>query len=227
MSSPIISLKDVYLSLKSNAGTVEILKNITLNISSGESLGLIGPSGSGKSSLLMLLGGLEQASSGHVIINGVQFAGMSEDELALFRRETMGIVFQSFHLIPNMTAIENIATPLELAEVKDAFPRAKAMLDFVGLSHRENHFPGQLSGGEQQRVALARAVVSKPKVLLADEPTGNLDGPNGKAIIDLLFSLQDEFGSTLVLITHDPLVVNRCNRIVQLQDGIIDTQVSQ
>jgi len=216
----------VHLSLESNAGTIEILKNISLNVSTGESLALIGPSGSGKSSLLMLLGGLERASSGSVRVAGTELSDLNEDQLAFLRRDQMGIVFQSFHLIPTMSALENVATPLELAGVTDAFKKARSALDSVGLTHREDHFPGQLSGGEQQRVALARAVVAKPKILLADEPTGNLDGINGIAIMDLLFSLRDQFGSTLILVTHDPVLANRCNRIIRLHDGEIDHKVT-
>lgn len=216
----------MHLSLESNAGTIEILKNISLNVSTGESLALIGPSGSGKSSLLMLLGGLERASSGSVRVAGTELSDLNEDQLAFLRRDQMGIVFQSFHLIPTMSALENVATPLELAGVTDAFKKARSALDTVGLTHRQDHFPGQLSGGEQQRVALARAVVAQPKILLADEPTGNLDGINGIAIMDLLFSLRDQFGSTLILVTHDPVLANRCNRIIRLHDGEIDHKVT-
>ena len=216
----------MHLSLESNGGTIEILKNISLNVSTGESLALIGPSGSGKSSLLMLLGGLERASSGSVRVAGTELSDLNEDQLAFLRRDQMGIVFQSFHLIPTMSALENVATPLELAGVTDAFKKARGALDTVGLTHRQDHFPGQLSGGEQQRVALARAVVAQPKILLADEPTGNLDGINGIAIMDLLFSLRDQFGSTLILVTHDPVLANRCNRIIRLHDGEIDHKVT-
>ncbi|XAT58416.1 ATP-binding cassette domain-containing protein [Rhodobacteraceae bacterium IMCC1335] len=226
MTIPIVALSNVHLSLESNAGTIEILKNISLNVSTGESLALIGPSGSGKSSLLMLLGGLERASSGSVRVAGTELSDLNEDQLAFLRRDQMGIVFQSFHLIPTMSALENVATPLELAGVTDAFKKARSALDSVGLTHREDHFPGQLSGGEQQRVALARAVVAQPKILLADEPTGNLDGINGIAIMDLLFSLRDQFGSTLILVTHDPVLANRCNRIIRLHDGEIDHKVT-
>ena len=226
MTIPIIALSNVHLSLESNAGTIEILKNISLNVSTGESLALVGPSGSGKSSLLMLLGGLERASSGSVRVAGTELSDLNEDQLAFLRRDQMGIVFQSFHLIPTMSALENVATPLELAGVTDAFKKARSALDSVGLTHREDHFPGQLSGGEQQRVALARAVVAQPKIILADEPTGNLDGTNGIAIMDLLFSLCDQFGSTLILVTHDPVLANRCNRIIRLHDGEIDHKVT-
>jgi len=226
MIIPIIALSNVHLSLESNAGTIEILKNISLNVSTGESLALIGPSGSGKSSILMLLGGLECASSGSVRVAGTELSDLNEDQLAFLRRDQMGIVFQSFHLIPTMSALENVATPLELAGVTDAFKKAADALNSVRLTHRHDHFPGQLSGGEQQRVALARAVVARPKILLADEPTGNLDSINGITIMDLLFSLRDQFGSTLVLATHDPLLANRCNRIIRLRDGEIDHTVA-
>ena len=174
----------------------------------------------------MLLGGLERASSGSVRVAGTELSDLNEDQLAFLRRDQMGIVFQSFHLIPTMSALENVATPLELAGVTDAFKKARGALDTVGLTHRQDHFPGQLSGGEQQRVALARAVVAQPKILLADEPTGNLDGINGIAIMDLLFSLRDQFGSTLILVTHDPVLANRCNRIIRLHDGEIDHKVT-
>lgn len=222
MTSSILSLTHVGLSLKSNAGEVNILHDISIEIAKGESVGLIGPSGSGKSSLLMLMGGLETATSGSVKIKGQELTNMNEDALALFRRDHMGIVFQSFHLIPTMTALENVATPMELAGAKDAFEQAKIALDTVGLSHRLDHYPGQMSGGEQQRVALARAAVARPEILLADEPTGNLDGPNGTAIMDLLFSLQDQFGSTLILVTHAPELANRCDRVIRLRDGRLD-----
>jgi putative ABC transport system ATP-binding protein len=221
MASPLISLTDVSLSLQSNAGPVEILKNISLAINTGESVGLIGPSGSGKSSLLMLMGGLERATGGTLAINGATLGDMSEDQLARFRRDTMGIVFQSFHLIPTMTAMENVATPLELAGHRDAFDRARDALDQVGLSHRADHYPAQMSGGEQQRVALARAIVGRPKLLLADEPTGNLDGKNGAAVMDLMFDLQAKFGVTMVLVTHDPALADRCDRTIRLSDGTL------
>lgn len=207
------------LSLQGNAGKVDIIRNISLEIHAGESVGLIGPSGSGKSSLLMLMGGLERATGGSLTIAGHDIRALNEDALARFRRQNMGIVFQSFHLIPTMTALENVATPLELAGERNAFDMARAALDQVGLFHRMTHYPSQMSGGEQQRVALARAVVARPKILLADEPTGNLDGTNGAAIMDLLFSLQEEYGATLVLVTHDPTLAERCDRSVRLVDG--------
>lgn len=224
MHTPIISLRDVHLSLPSNAGVVHILKNVDLTVHRGETVGLIGPSGSGKSSLLMLMGGLEQASSGKVDVLGQDLSILNEDALARFRRSHMGIVFQSFHLIPTMTALENVATPLELAGVKDAMERARGELAEVGLAERGGHFPAQLSGGEQQRVALARAAVLRPNILLADEPTGNLDGQNGSVIMDMLFSLREKHGSTLVLVTHDPVLAKRCDRMIALSDGRIVSQ---
>ena len=222
MSNPILSLNDVSLSLRSNAGHVDILHGISLDVTPGETLGLIGPSGSGKSSLLMLMGGLERATGGHVQALGQDLGAMDEDALARFRRDTMGVVFQSFHLIPTMTALENVATPLELAGAPDAFDRAAAELDSVGLSTRADHYPAQMSGGEQQRVALARASVTRPRILLADEPTGNLDGTNGAAIMDMLFGLRDRHGATLVLVTHSRTLADRCDRVVRLRDGRID-----
>ena len=206
-----------------NAGKVDILRGITLEVTKGETLGLVGPSGSGKSSLLMLMGGLEQATSGSVMALGQDLTKLNEDQLARLRRDNMGVVFQSFHLIPTMTALENVATPLELAGVRDAFKRAKAELDAVGLAARADHYPSQMSGGEQQRVALARASAPRPKILLADEPTGNLDETNGQAIINLLFDLRDRHGATLVMVTHSAELASRCSRIVRLRDGRIDT----
>jgi len=220
--TPVLSLRDVTLSLDGNAGRIEILHGISLDVQSGESLGLIGPSGSGKSSLLMLMGGLEQATTGSVTALGQELTTMNEDQLARFRRDSMGIVFQSFHLIPTMTALENVATPLELAGHRDAFDRAMEELQAVGLEARADHYPSQMSGGEQQRVALARAAAPRPKILLADEPTGNLDGANGAAIIDLLFGLRDRHGSTLVLVTHSRELAERCDRVVRLRDGRVD-----
>ncbi|SEP78044.1 ABC transporter ATP-binding protein [Thalassovita taeanensis] len=222
MSDPVLSLTDATLSLEGNAGRVEILHGITLDVQRGETLGLVGPSGSGKSSLLMLMGGLERATGGHVNALGQDLTTMSEDQLARFRRGNMGIVFQSFHLIPTMTALENVATPLELAGHRDAFDRARAELQAVGLADRADHYPSQMSGGEQQRVALARASAPRPAILLADEPTGNLDGANGAAIIELLFGLRDRHGATLVLVTHAPELASRCDRVVHLRDGRID-----
>ncbi len=222
MSSPVIALKDVSLTLKGNAGPVNILRDISLTVARGETLGLVGPSGSGKSSLLMLMGGLETATSGRVEVLGTDLTDLGEDALAHFRRAHMGVVFQSFHLIPTMTALENVAIPLELAGDRAAFDRAAAELDTVGLGARRDHYPAQLSGGEQQRVALARAAVARPAVLLADEPTGNLDGATGEAIMRLLFDLRDRHGSTLVLVTHAAELAARCDRILRLRDGAVD-----
>ena len=221
MTTPILSLTDARLTLGHNAGRTEILKGITLDVSAGETLGLTGPSGSGKSSLLMLMGGLEQATGGSVSALGRDLGVMGEDDLARFRRDHMGVVFQSFHLIPTMTALENVATPLELAGARDAFDRAAEELEAVGLSHRLDHYPSQMSGGEQQRVALARAAAPRPEILLADEPTGNLDGATGATIMDLLFGLRDRHGATLILVTHAPELAERCDRIVHIQDGVL------
>ncbi|TBX28701.1 ABC transporter ATP-binding protein [Nioella sediminis] len=222
MTSPILSLTDVTLTLDGNAGPVEILHGITLAVEAGETVGLVGPSGSGKSSLLMLMGGLDRATGGTVTALGKNLTPMTEDQLARFRRDNMGVVFQSFHLIPTMTALENVATPLELACRKDAFARAEEELATVGLADRMHHYPGQLSGGEQQRVALARAAAPRPRILLADEPTGNLDETNGRAIMDLLFDLRDRHGATLIMVTHAPELAARCDRVIGLRDGRLD-----
>lgn len=224
MTTPVLSLKNASLSLDGNAGRVDILHGINLDIETAETVGLVGPSGSGKSSLLMLMGGLEQATSGTIHALSHDLTAMNEDALARFRRDHMGVVFQSFHLIPTMTALENVATPLELAGVKDAIERAADELADVGLSHRADHYPSQMSGGEQQRVALARASVARPQILLADEPTGNLDGANGAAIMDLLFGLRDKHGATLVLVTHSNTLAARCDRVIRLEDGHIASQ---
>ena len=219
MRTPIISLQNVSLTLKGNAGNVNIIKNISLNIDQGESVGLIGPSGSGKSSLLMLAGGLERASSGEIEILGQVITDMSDDRLSKLRRNNVGVVFQSFHLIPTLTALENVATPLEISFSKNPNKHAIMALDRVGLSHRADHYPSQLSGGEQQRVALARAYVSNPKILLADEPTGNLDEENTKAIVDLLFEIKNENDTTLILVTHSRELAKKCDRIIKIRDG--------
>ena len=221
MTETVLSLTEARLTLAGNAGPVEILRGITLQVARGESVGLVGPSGSGKSSLLMLMGGLELATSGKVMALGHDLTAMDEDGLARFRRGNMGIVFQSFHLVPTMTALENVALPLEIAGVADARARAQAELARVGLGHRHHHYPSEMSGGEQQRVALARAVAPRPAILLADEPTGNLDAANGAAIIDLLFDLQAQTGATLVLVTHAPELAARCGRLVRLADGML------
>jgi len=221
MPDPVIQLDGAELTLQGNAGPVRILRGISLAVGRGETVGLVGPSGSGKSSLLMLMGGLERATGGRVHALGQDLTALDEDALARFRLGNMGVVFQSFHLIPTMTALENVATPLELAGVPDAFDRASAQLARVGLAGRQDHYPGQLSGGEQQRVALARAAAPRPAILLADEPTGNLDGTNGQAIMDLLFGLHADHGATLVLVTHDPVLAARCGRVIHLDDGTI------
>jgi putative ABC transport system ATP-binding protein len=218
-AAPLIELADIHLTLASAAGAVNILRGVDLAVHRGESVAVVGPSGSGKSTMMMIVAGLEKPSSGAVRVAGRDLAAMDEDALALFRRESVGIVFQSFHLIPAMTAIENVAIPLEFAGRRDAFDRARAALESVGLGHRLSHYPGQLSGGEQQRVALARAVATEPAVILADEPTGNLDAASGAAIIDLLFTLRARCNSTLLLITHDSELAARCDRVARMHDG--------
>ncbi len=217
-----IRLDDIHLTLKSRAGPVNILRGVDLSIARGEAAGMVGPSGSGKSTLMSVMAGLEKPTSGRVAIDGQDITGMDEDALARFRRGRVGIVFQSFHLIPNMTALENVAVPLELMGDPDAFDKAAEELRVVGLGGRTEHYPGQLSGGEQQRVALARALAPRPGLLLADEPTGNLDAATGAAIIELMFRLQAERGTTLVLITHDPGLAARCDRQIGLRDGRVD-----
>lgn len=223
MNDTIIELTDLKLSLPSQAGPVNILRGIDLKIARGATAGLVGPSGSGKSTLLMVLAGLERPSEGGVMVAGEDLTRLGEDGLARFRRQYVGIVFQSFHLIPTMTALENVAIPLEFAGRADAFARAEEELKLVGLGHRLTHYPGQLSGGEQQRVALARAVVGDPEILLADEPTGNLDQTTGADIIELMFDLHARKGTTLVLITHDEQLAKRCGQVVRLRDGLIET----
>lgn len=222
MPDQAILLEDVHLTLGQGASRVHVLKGMDLSVDQGESLGIVGPSGSGKSTLLMVLGGLEQADSGTVQVAGEDLKGKSEDTLASFRGRNIGIVFQSFHLIPNMTALENVAVPLELAGIDDAFEKAAAELTSVGLEDRLNHYPGQMSGGEQQRVAIARALAPNPKLLVADEPTGNLDGATGDQVADLLFAKQKERGMTLVLVTHDVDLAKRCGRSVHVSSGRIE-----
>lgn len=217
----VIDLSHVSLTLESGAGPVNILKNISLSVHAGETVGIVGPSGSGKSSLMSLMTGLEQATTGSVVVDGLQFEGADEDALARHRRSNIGIVMQAFHLIPTMTALENVAVPLELKGVNDAFDIAAKELEAVGLAHRMDHYPAQLSGGEQQRVALARALAPQPAIMFGDEPTGNLDGKTGRDIIDLIFDLSKSRGSTLVLVTHDPALADRCDRVISMSDGKI------
>jgi putative ABC transport system ATP-binding protein len=216
-----VHLQDIHLKLASAAGEVNILRGLDLAVAAGETVSVVGPSGSGKSTMMMIAAGLERPSAGRVTVAGRDLVGLDEDALALFRRDQIGIVFQNFHLIPTMTAIENVAVPLELAGRRDAFALAESELGAVGLDHRLGHYPGQLSGGEQQRVALARAFVVAPQLLLADEPTGNLDSETGQHIIELIFALRARRGTTLVLITHDPAIAARCARTVRLVDGRI------
>lgn len=216
-----IHARNVTLSLGTRDAPVEILKGIDLDIARGESIAILGASGSGKSSLMAVLSGLERASGGSVIIGGIDYGSLSEDALARARRGRIGIIFQSFQLLPTMTALENVAVPLELAGDDDAFARAAEELEAVGLGHRLDHYPAQLSGGEQQRVAIARAVAPRPGILFADEPTGNLDATTGAAVIDLLFARQQAAGATLLIITHDPSLAERCGRIVEMRDGRI------
>jgi putative ABC transport system ATP-binding protein len=218
---PIVALTDVHLHLASAGGEVNILRGLNLSVAAGETIGVVGPSGSGKSTMMMVIAGLERPSSGSVRVAGHDLPELSEDALALFRRRSVGIVFQAFHLVPTMTAIENVAVPLEFARIEDAFDKAKASLETVGLGDRLAHYPAQLSGGEQQRVAIARAFATEPDLLVADEPTGNLDGETGEQVINVLFELAERNGTTLLLITHDPAIAERCSRVVQLRDGRI------
>ncbi len=217
----ILQLKDIFLKFTGENHEVKVLNGVSLDIYKGSSVAILGPSGSGKSSLLSIVTGLEKQTSGTVSVADHILDNMNEDQLALFRRDNIGIVLQSFHLIPTMTALENVAVPLELAGQKEAMKKAEEALSHVGLSHRLTHFPSQLSGGEQQRVAIARAMAPNPKIIFADEPTGNLDGKTGHKIIELIFNLQKKFDTTLILITHDPEVAKKCDRILYIQDGHI------
>jgi putative ABC transport system ATP-binding protein len=226
MQDKAIALHDVDLSLGRGAARVHILKGISLGIGRGEAVGLVGPSGSGKSTLLMTMAGLERPDSGRIVVDGTDLAALDEDSLARFRGRRIGIVFQSFHLVPTMTALENVALPLELAGEGDAFERAEAELQAVGLGHRLHHYPAQLSGGEQQRVAIARAIVPNPAILVADEPTGNLDESTGGSIIDLLFALKRDRGATLVLVTHDLNLARLCDRTVRLRSGHVEAEAA-
>ncbi len=221
MAAPIIELDNVRLTLDSRAGPVNILRGVDLTIARGQSVAIVGPSGSGKTSLLMVLAGLERVTSGRVAVAGQDLARLGEDELALVRGQNIGIVFQSFHLVPTMTALENVALPLQFSGQAKAFETARAHLEEVGLAHRLDHFPAQLSGGEQQRVALARALSPNPQILLADEPTGNLDTKNGRQVTDLLFGLQKRRQATLVLVTHDDRLAKDCERVIRMADGAI------
>jgi putative ABC transport system ATP-binding protein len=218
---PAIELDGVHVTLPSRAGAIAILRGIDLIVPSGEAVAVVGPSGSGKSTLLMVIAGLERATAGKVAVAGADLGTLDEDGLARLRAAKIGIVFQSFHLVPTMTAIENVALPMEFLDQDGAFATARQALDDVGLSHRESHFPGQLSGGEQQRVAIARALSTKPALILADEPTGNLDLATGAQVMDLLFTLKERTGATLLLITHDNELAKRCDRTVSLADGQI------
>jgi len=222
VTEPVIALKDVSLTLGTGASTVHVLKGVSLTVNRGETAGIVGPSGSGKSTLLMVLAGLEKVDAGEVSIAGKRIDGRSEDEIAAFRGRNVGIVFQSFHLIPNMTALENVAVPLELAGHADPFGAAAQELAAVGLAERVTHYPGELSGGEQQRVAIARALAPQPSILIADEPTGNLDQTTGKQISDLLFAKAEERGMTLLLVTHDPSLAARCDRQIAMRSGRIE-----
>ena len=221
MADPIIALENVDLTLVSRAGPVNILRSVSLDVPAGQAVAIVGPSGSGKTSLLMVMAGLERPTRGKVQVAGREIGGLSEDDLARLRGTNIGIVFQSFHLVPTMTALENAALPLELAGASDAFERAAKLLDDVGLTSRRDHFPAELSGGEQQRVAIARALSRQPRLILADEPTGNLDGTTGRQIIDTLFKMREKTGATLVLVTHDERLAEATERIIRMSDGNI------
>jgi putative ABC transport system ATP-binding protein len=226
MTDKAIALENIDLSLGRGAARVHILKGISLTIGRGEAVGLVGPSGSGKSTLLMTMAGLERPDSGRVVVDGTDLTGLDEDALARFRGRRVGIVFQSFHLVPTMTAIENVALPLELGDEPDAFERAEQELRAVGLAGRLQHYPAQLSGGEQQRVAIARALVANPAIVVADEPTGNLDESTGQSVIELLFDLKRDRGATLVLVTHDLELARRCDRVIRLRSGHIEADAA-
>ena len=221
MAENIIGLQDIHLTLTSRAGPVEILRGVSLDIANGQSTAIVGPSGSGKTSLLMVMAGLEKATRGKIVLNGHDITGLDEDNLAVLRGRDIGIVFQSFHLVPTMTALENVALPLELAGVADAFNTSRQLLNEVGLGARVDHFPAELSGGEQQRVAIARALSRTPPLILADEPTGNLDGKTGQQIVDILFGLRQRIGATLILVTHDERLAAKTDRVIRMSDGRI------
>jgi putative ABC transport system ATP-binding protein len=222
MTDPVIEVANINLTLGTEGARIHVLKNVSLKIWPGEAVGIVGPSGSGKSTLLMNLAGIEQPGSGSIRIRGTEMAGLDEDSLARFRGRHIGIVFQSFHLLPTMTALENVAIPLELAGRANAFERARHELSAVGLADRLDHYPAQLSGGEQQRVAIARAIAPDPDILIADEPTGNLDDTNGQSIVDLLFNLKQERNTTLILVTHDVALAERCDRVIRIRSGRIE-----
>ncbi len=226
IAKPVIAAKDLRLTLGDGAAAVEILRGIDLEVPQGETLALLGPSGSGKSSLMSVLTGLERATSGSLMVAGEDFTALDEDALAMARRGRIGIVLQAFHLLPTMTALENVATPLELAGVRGASARAAEELEAVGLGHRLTHYPAQLSGGEQQRVAIARAIASRPPLIFADEPTGNLDTSTGESVVEVLFRRREETGATLVIITHDKTLAERCDRVVTLGDGLVATDTA-
>ena len=221
MTTTSVSLRNVHLTLPSRAGNVDILRGVDLDVKPGEALGIVGPSGSGKTTLLMVIAGLEKASKGDVTVAGTSLNGLNEDQLAAFRRDHVGIVFQSFHLIPTMTALENVAVPLEFRGARDAMEIAADRLQRVGLGHRLDHYPSQLSGGEQQRVAIARALASGARIIIADEPTGNLDHVTGEQIIKLLFDVKTQSGTSLILVTHDRALAQRCDRMAEVLDGKI------
>lgn len=221
-NAPAIGLKNVHLTLGEGAGRVHILKGIDLDIERNTSVGLVGPSGSGKSTLLMVMAGLERADDGSVVVAGSELGKLTEDQLARFRGRNVGIIFQSFHLVPNMTALENVAVPLELMGDAKAFDKAKEELEAVGLGHRLHHYPAQMSGGEQQRVAVARALVVEPEILIADEPTGNLDESTGRQIVELMFAAQRKRNTTLVLVTHDQALAEQCDRVIKVRSGEIE-----
>ncbi len=221
VTAPILNLDNVHLTLKSRAGPVDILRGVSLSAESGQSIAIVGPSGSGKTSLLMVMAGLERPTGGRVSVSGRDIGQLGEDDLAQFRGAAIGIVFQSFHLVPTMTALENVALPTELAGAKDPFTVARELLSDVGLAQRVDHFPAELSGGEQQRVAIARALSRRPPLILADEPTGNLDGSTGRQIVDLLFGLREKTGATLILVTHDERLAAMTDRVVRMADGRI------
>lgn len=220
-NTAILQLREIFLEFEGQGHRIKVLNGVNLDIIKGSSVAILGPSGSGKSSLLSIMTGLEKQTSGRITVGEHMLDNMSEDQLALFRRDNIGIVMQSFHLIPTMTALENVSVPLELAGRTDAFQTAEEALNHVGLSHRLSHYPSQLSGGEQQRVAIARAIAPDPKIIFADEPTGNLDGKTGHKIIELIFDLQKKSGTTLIMITHDTEIAQHCDRVLYIQDGLV------